>query len=131
MDSTTMGIIREAASKYFDEALKQSPNNPQSNGFGLLVATLAGFLVVLLAVIWLLYRDGKRERSASEADRKKARASAAKQIDERFDKLEKAIDTGLDEIEGQTQAAITDLQAKHADVRQELTRLKTIIEMQK
>lgn len=120
MDSiTTDGVKR-----LIDEALKQSPNNPQSNGYGFALATMAGFCVLLLVVVWFLYRDQKRER-------KQARTNAAKQIDDRFDKLEGCVNTGLDDIQKETKLAIADLQGKYVAHGQELTRLKTIIEMQK
>jgi cbb3-type cytochrome oxidase subunit 3 len=130
MDSTT-STITDAAKRYIDEALKQSPNNPQSNGYGFVVATLAGFCILLLAVIWFLYRDGKRERKTADTERKQARNAAAIQIDGRFDKIEALVNDGLNEIEGKVDTGVGDLQSKYAAFREEFTRLKTIVEVQK
>lgn len=126
MDSTT---ATDAANRYFDEAFKLSPNNPSSNGYGYVVATLAGLLIVFLVVIWFLYRDAKRDRSAAAAASKQARKDAGIQIDTRFDGLKTDISAGLDDIQNKVDAHNRDAQDKYALTREELARLKAIVEI--
>jgi uncharacterized protein HemX len=107
--------------RFINEAFKQHPGNSKG-GYEFAMGTLALVCVLLVVGFGLYYRDQKRER-------RQARLNAAKQIDTRFDRLEGAINTGLDDIQKETKLAIGDLQGKHASVREELTRLKTILEM--
>src|SRR6187200_3472585 len=131
MDSATTSTVTDAAKRYLDEAVRQSPYDPKSNGFGFVVLTLAGLCILLLAVVWFLYRDQKRERRSATTESKQARKDAGIQIDGRFNKVEGLINTGLDEIENKIDVGLGDLQGKYAALREELTRLKTIVEMQK
>jgi cbb3-type cytochrome oxidase subunit 3 len=114
--------------RFIDEAFKQSPHNG-SDGYQFAMGTVAMFCVLLLAVIGFLYRDQKRERRRIETERKQARIDAARQIDKRFDGLRADINTGLDEMQKQITAYVGDTQKQHAAFREELTRLKTIIEI--
>lgn len=124
MDTSASDLIR----KFIDESLKQSPYNPQANGFGLAMGTMAGLCILLLVVVWFLYRDQKRERRRLEADTKQARKDAGSQIDGRFDKVEGIINTGLDEIEKKVDDGIGDLQGKYASLREELTKVKMTLD---
>ena len=117
--------------RYINEGFKLNPHNPDSNGYGYVVATLAGLCLILLAVTAYLYRDQKRERKQLATDAKAARTTAAAQIDARFDKLEAAIFTALDEAEAENKACFADLQGKHAALREELVILKTEFNLRK
>ena len=111
--------------RYINEGFKLSPTDPSSNGYGYVVATLAGLCLVLLAIVAYLYRDQKRERKQLAADAKAARTTAGNQIDARFDKLEAAIFAALDEAEAENKTCFADLQGKHAALREEFVILKT------
>lgn len=112
-----------------NEALKQSPHNPESNGFGFATATIYGFCLLLLGVIWFLYRDQKQERRRLEAASKQARIDAAKHIDERFSYIIGRLDNGLNDIETKADSRIGALQGKHDALREEFIRLKAVVEV--
>ena len=114
--------------KFINEAFKQSPQN-SDGGYQFAMGTVASLCVVLLGVVWFLYRDQKRERRSLDAERKQARKDAAIQIDGQFSAVRSDLSIGLDDMQKQINTHFGNTQGQYAATREELTRLKTIIEI--
>lgn len=108
MDSATV-------SRLIGEALRLSPNDPKSNGYGFALATVVVVGVVCVAGIAFFIKQYIRYRDKSEAASEQrwkdenvariaARESFAAQIDTRFDKLERVTDEAFDALEAQAKA---------------------------
>ena len=130
LDSITV-ILKQLV----NEALQQSPNNPESNGFGFGMAILVVFCGLCLAGLALavrsyirMVRDRDRERrlqaKQDREDRDKARESAAKQIDGRIDKLEGLVADELGNIRKHVNDFLREHESKYANTREELAILK-------
>ena len=121
--------------RLINEALKQSPNNPEANGFGFGFTILVIFCALCVAGLAFsvrsyirMVRERDRERKAQaeqdREDRDKARDTAAKQIDGRIDSIEGIVTTEFAAIRKQITDFVGEFQSKHANTREELAILK-------
>lgn len=103
------------ASRFIDEALSLSPNEPNSNGFGFALAVVVAMGVLCIGGIVFFVKQYIRYRDRAEAaaeqrwkDENVARIAArenfAAQIDQRFDKLERVTDEAFNALEVEAKA---------------------------
>ena len=130
LDSITV-ILKQLV----NEALQQSPNNPESNGFGFGMAILVVFVAFVLLALhwqsvatsaWLETGIGRAKTAAKQdrEDRRQGRESAAKQIDGLIDKLEGLVADELGNIRKHVNDFLREHESKYAATREELAILK-------
>ena len=131
MDSTAANTTAQTVQQLIYEALKQSPNNPASNGYGYALAVVLSVGVLCIAGFVYIYRQWNKYRDQQDAirseqwreevaARKEAREKLTSSIDNEFDKLKTKIDNGLDKLD----TKLGSVEDKYQDQDKQLILLK-------
>lgn len=152
MDSAAISTIQQL----FNEALKQSPNNPASNGFGFAMAAVLFMGGICIVGIIAMYRQNTKRQDkqdlATEQQRKEALAASKEseatraaewkeevaarniarntlgdKIDARFDKIESNNNAAFDKLE----ARLRESEGKYQDVDRRVFLLENGVEPKK